>query len=50
MQCLYDLSFSLGFILPFEDHHFGEAIPEKVAQPSQGTWFPQGPISSDFFF
>lgn len=44
-------SFSLVFTLPFEDHHFGGgAIPEKVAQPSQGSWFPQGPVSFDLFF
>ena len=39
-------SFSLGFTLPF----CGGAIPEKVAQPSQGSWFLQGPISFDLFF
>lgn len=26
------------------------AIPEKVAQLSQGTWFPQRPVFLIFFF
>lgn len=48
MQYLYDFWFSLGFTLHLKTILGGH--PKKGCPPSQGTWFPPGPISFDLFF